>query len=66
MKLPASVGQKKVKAIEQLLTELNLGEPDLEFSLKCSYVNDYIIEFYVLMIPVLTCRLNQMISKLSM
>lgn len=25
MKLPASVGQKKVKAIEQLLTELNLG-----------------------------------------
>lgn len=26
MKLPASVGQKKVKAIEQLLGELNLGK----------------------------------------
>lgn len=41
MKLPASVGQKKVKAIEQLLTELNLGNDMLfyeHFSLMKKFV----------------------------
>lgn len=35
MKLPANVGQKKMKAIEQMLQELNIGK-FLEF--KCDYV----------------------------
>ena len=31
MKLPASVGQKKAKAIEQLLAELGLGKKNYFF-----------------------------------
>ena len=37
MKLPASVGQKKVKAIEQLLGELNLGMSGV-YSYECKEV----------------------------
>ena len=34
MKLPASVGQKKTKAIEQVLEELGIGRPKLNRMFK--------------------------------
>ncbi|KAG7156505.1 DNA methyltransferase 1-associated protein 1-like [Homarus americanus] len=40
MKLPASVGQKKVKAIEQLLTELNLETNPMAVEEVCQHFND--------------------------
>ncbi|XP_071552164.1 DNA methyltransferase 1-associated protein 1 [Panulirus ornatus] len=40
MKLPASVGQKKVKAIEQLLTELNLENNPMAVEEVCQHFNE--------------------------
>ena len=37
MKLPTSVGQKKIKAIEQMLTELEVGEYRVSYLWAWSY-----------------------------
>ncbi|ROT76247.1 DNA methyltransferase 1-associated protein 1 [Penaeus vannamei] len=57
MKLPASVGQKKVKAIEQLLTELNLETNPMAVEEVCQLFNDLRSDL-VLMYDLRTILLN--------
>ncbi|KAG0728491.1 DNA methyltransferase 1-associated protein 1 [Chionoecetes opilio] len=57
MKLPASVGQKKVKAIEQLLTELNLDHSPMAVEEVCQLFNDLRSDL-VLMYDLRTILLN--------
>nr|XP_045612056.1 DNA methyltransferase 1-associated protein 1-like [Procambarus clarkii] len=57
MKLPASVGQKKVKAIEQLLTELNLETNPMAVEEVCQHFNDLRSDL-VLMYDLRTILLN--------
>uniref|UniRef100_A0A0P4WIS0 DNA methyltransferase 1-associated protein 1 n=1 Tax=Scylla olivacea TaxID=85551 RepID=A0A0P4WIS0_SCYOL len=57
MKLPASVGQKKVKAIEQLLTELNLENSPMAVEEVCQLFNDLRSDL-VLMYGLRTILLN--------
>ncbi|XP_066952048.1 DNA methyltransferase 1-associated protein 1 [Macrobrachium rosenbergii] len=57
MKLPASVGQKKVKAIEQLLAELNLETNPMAVEEVCQHFNDLRSDL-VLMYDLRTILLN--------
>lgn len=42
MKLPANIGQKKMKAIEQLLQELNIGTVELQLSKLVIWILNYL------------------------
>lgn len=42
MKLPANIGQKKMKAIEQLLQELNIGTVKLQLSKLVIWILNYL------------------------
>ena len=62
MKLPASVGQKKTKAIEQVLEELGIGKSIDNFVNKINFVSTLIIVWQELTITSCISHLSNFVS----